>query len=222
MTSLLPLLLLACSGAPSEDDKTTDDTGEELGPNPIVPEEYALLWDVEASSCEDDAYGIVYYLFNGTIDDDGNLEGEEGWYWFLKADGWEGDCKDTFQVRGVEGELGWSTSPCSGCDREFLVEWELPETECGYGYESFFDDDNKDRIDDELYTGDLLLDTLSPSGNVNANMLVFAYFQDDQDEYSYIPRADSRGDYYPEEGADYASGAASLTWVISSGMCVDN
>ncbi len=221
MLRALPLLLVACTGAPagSDDKSGTDDTGE-LGPNPIVPEGYELLWDLDASSCED-ADSIVYFLFNGAIDEEGNLSGEEGWYWFHKTEGWEGDCKDTFQVTGVEGELGWSTSPCSGCDREFLVEWELPESECGYGYESMFDDDSKDRIDDELYVGDILLDTLSPSGNVNENMLVFAYFQDDQDEYTYIPRTDSRGEYYPDEGADYATGSATLMWVVSQGMCVD-
>jgi hypothetical protein len=224
--SVLPLVwcaLAACSGGASDDTGgAAEDT--DIGPNPIVPDEYALLWDIDAASCDSED-AIVYFLFNGTIDGEGNLDGKEGWYWFFKDDGWEGDCVDTFDVTGAEGELGWSTSPCSGCDREFLADWSLEDADgenaCpGYGYESFFDDDDKDRIDEEKYTGDIMLDTLSPSGNVNDHMLVFAYTQDDQSETTYIPRPDSRGEYVPDEGADYATGSASLSWVISQGMCV--
>jgi len=51
-------------------------------------------------------------------------------------------------------------------------------------------------------------------------MLVFAYFQDDQDEYSYIARHRLARRVLPDEGADYATGSATLTWVISQGMCV--
>lgn len=217
-------LLLACSGGDGNKQPNGDDSGATEGPNPIVPEQYELLWDLDASSCEDEA--IVYFLFDGDIDDAGNLVGTERWYWFFAEEGWDGDCYNTFDVVGEEGELGWKESPCSGCDREFLATWTLDEDEdgdyvCqGFGYESMFDDDTRDRIDDEEYYADVMLDPLSPSGNVNEDMLVFTYFQDDQSEYSYNARTDARGTYVPG-GDDYESGPAHLDWTLTSGMCVD-
>jgi hypothetical protein len=220
----LALALTGCTGGTGDKKPAGDDTGATEGPNPIVPEQYELLWDTDASSCDDEA--IVYWLFDGDIDDAGNLVGTERWYWFFAAEGWDGDCYNTFDVVGEEGELGWETSPCSGCDREFLATWTLDEDEegdyvCqGYGYESMFDDDTRDRIDDEEYYADVMLDPLSPSGNVNEDMLVFTYFQDDQSEYSYNARTDARGTYTPG-GDDYESGPAHLDWTLASGTCVD-
>lgn len=216
---LLALALLACTSS-NADEAATDTAAEGPGPNPIVPEQYELLWDLNAVGCEDEG-AIVYFAFEGTIDAAGDLSGRETWYWFHSGEGWEGDCADTFDVRGEAGELNWDDAPCSGCDRAFIADWVLDEgtRQCSYGYESLLDDDDTDRIDEEAYTVALEMDPLSPGGNVNAQNLVFSWTQDDRNSNSYNARPQARGTYTPLDEADFA-GAADVTWTVSSGVCV--
>lgn len=218
---VLLLGLTACSG--KEGAGPVDSGAEALGPNPVVPEAFELLWDLDAESCDDDG-AIVYFRFQGEIDDGGALTGTETWYWFHSGEGWDGDCYDVFDADLEEGALEWSSDPCSGCDREFLGTWTLRDDAddlgcAGYGYEGMFDDDQRDRMDEEVYETDIMLDPLSPSGNVNQDMLVFGYTMDDESEYSWNARPNARGEYVPM-GEDYTTGPATLEWTVEAGMCV--
>lgn len=217
---LLALALLACTSAKNDGNANDDTSAEGPGPNPIVPEPYELLWDLDATSCEDEG-AIVYFVFEGSIGADGGLTGAETWYWFHSGEGWDDDCADTFRVEGESGELNWSEDPCSGCDRAFLADWVLDEDDrsCAYGYESLFDDDDTDRIDEEAYEVALEMDPLSPGGNINAQNIVFSWTQDDRNANSYNARPEARGTYAPVDESDY-SGAADVTWTVSSGLCV--
>jgi hypothetical protein len=213
---LLLSLILACGG--DEVDTAAGDVGP--GPNPIVPEEYALLWDLDAASCEEPG-AIAYFRFRGEIAADGTLTGEETWYWFHSGEGWEGDCTDVFTVNAPEESIWGRNNPCAGCDREFHGDLVLDADRrtCGYGYEGLFDDDQRDRIEEEAYDLDVQLDTLTPSGNVNAQMLAFSYVQDDQTPTSYNGRPQARGSYVPVTEGDY-EGAAAVEWVVQTGVCV--
>jgi hypothetical protein len=215
MFLLLPLLA-ACGG--DKADTATADPG--YGPNPIVPAEYELLWDLDAASCEEPG-AIVYFRFQGTVGDDGRLRGEETWYWFHSGEGWDDDCADVFTIDAPSDSIWGRNNPCAGCDREFHGDFVLDESRrtCSYGYETLLDDDQRDRIEDEAYTIDVQLDTLTPSGNVNAQMLAFSYVQDDQTPTSYNGRAQARGAYVPATDGDY-EGAATVDWVVTSGLCV--
>lgn len=224
MVRLLPLMLalVACTGKDpggpdGADDTAGDDTG--YGPNPIVPEAYQYLWDLDASSCED-ADAIVYYAFEGGVDADGVFSGREGRYWFFAAEGWEGDCVDTFTVQAEESDTNWQEDPCSGCDREFTGTFELEDADRGCGgfdYEDFFDNDD---VRNDKYNVIIMLDPLSPGGNANETTLVMMAFQDDDNQSSYSFAADyARGDFLPLAEGDY-EGAATVTWASTSGTCV--
>lgn len=219
---LFLLLALACSGKdespPAGDDTGSGDTG--YGPNPIVPDAYADLWDVDASSCED-ADAIVYLAFEGEIDDAGHFSGREGRYWFFAEEGWEDDCVDTFTADADESDTNWQEDPCSGCDREFTGTWKLADEDRGCGgfdYEDFFDNDD---VAKDNYNIIVMLDPLSPSGNPNMSTLVMMAFQDDDNENSYAFNSDyARGDYVPVVKGDY-EGAATVTWASTTGTCVE-
>lgn len=220
---LLPLALLAActqKDEPAVDDSGPADTGTEYGDNPVVPEEYQYLWDLDASGCDDDQDAIVYYDFAGAVDADGNLAGQESWYWFFKTEGWDGDCVDTFDVDTTASDTNWQDDPCSGCDLEFSGTWDLADenrTCPGYDYEDFFDND---KVDDDHYNLIVMLDPLSPGGNPNSTTLVMAAFQDDDNTNSYSFNSDyARGDFIPETDGDY-EGPASVTWVPTAGICV--
>jgi hypothetical protein len=208
--------LLACGGDAA--DTASADAG--LGPNPIVPEAYELLWDLDAASCPD-AGAIAYFTFEGTIDAEGVLRGEETWYWFHTGTGWEGDCTDTFTLAAPADSIWGRDNPCTGCDREFhgTLALDAARRGCSYGYEGLFDDDQRDRLEEEAYDLDVQLDTLTPSGNVNQQMLVFSYVQDDQTPTSYNGRAQARGAYVPASEGDF-QGEASVSWAVQSGICV--
>ncbi len=214
----LALTLLAACGGDSADSGS--DTAAALGPNPIVPDAYELLWDLDATSCENEG-AIAYFVFDGDIDAAGRLTGEERWYWFHSGAGWDADCVDTFRVDAPADSIWGRNNPCVGCDREFYGSLSLADADrtCSYGYESLFDDDNRDRIETEDYVLDVQLDTLTPSGNVNQTMLAFSYVQDDQSTTSMNARAQARGSYTPVTDGDYA-GAAHVGWTVQSGLCV--
>jgi hypothetical protein len=207
--------LLACG-----DEAADTSAVDTLGPNPIVPEAYELLWDLDAASCEEPG-AIAYFTFEGSIDARGRLTGEETWYWFHSGAGWEADCKDVFTIDAPEESIWGRNNPCTGCDREFHGALTLDDARrtCSYGYESLFDDDNRDRIEAEAYDLDVQLDTLTPGGNVNQQMLVFSYVQDDQTPTSYNGRAQARGTYTPATEGDY-EGAATVSWTVQQGLCV--
>jgi len=81
MVRLLPLLLVGAPASPPPTARPADDTASSARTHRAARVRAPL--DLDASSCEDED-AIVYFLFNGAIDADGNLTGEEGWYWFLK------------------------------------------------------------------------------------------------------------------------------------------
>ena len=218
LVSLVLTFLVACGG--DNADSGGADPVAALGPNPIVPDDYALLWDLDAVNCADEG-AIAYFVFDGDIDAAGRLTGEERWYWFHSGAGWESDCVDTFRIDAPSDSIWGRNNPCVGCDREFYGSLSLADSDrtCSYGYESLFDDDNRDRIETEDYVLDVQLDTLTPSGNVNQTTLAFSYVQDDQSSTSMNARAQARGSYTPVREGDYA-GPAHVSWTVQSGLCV--
>lgn len=222
---LVSLLLLACTSGdkPAEDDTGGTDsstTGTDYGPNPVAPEAYASLWDLDVSSCDDGDDAIVYHLFQGRTDG-AELTGTEGYYWFFKTEGWEGDCVDAFTVQGTTSDTNWQEDPCSGCDFEYTSTWNLQDGDRGceetWDYESFF---ANDRVDADRFNTIVMLDPLSPSGNVNETTLVMMAYQDDDNTNNYsFDNAYGRGEMVPDvEGA--WDGPASVEWVGQSGWCV--
>lgn len=220
---LVSLLLLACAGGGNGGDKNpVDDTGTTAtdGPNPIVPEDYALIWDLDASGCEEDEDAIVYHLFTGTTDGAGGFVGTEGYYWFFKTEGWEGDCVDSFEVEGEASDTNWQEDPCSGCDYEYTSQWQLKDagrTCDGFDYEDFFANDDVAR---DTYNTIVMLDPLSPSGNVNETTLVMMAYQDDDNTNSYsFDSAYARGSMTPDVEGEF-DGPATIEWVGTTGWCV--
>lgn len=222
----MTLFLLACaSTGPKVGDDTaapeTTDTGTEWGPNPIVPERFDGLWDVDASGCEGDA--VVYFAFEGAIDSSAALTGENGVYWFFAEPGWDADCVDVFSVEAEESDTNWGTSdPCSGCDREFSGKWNLEDEGRGcpdFDYEAFFFNED---VNSDKYSSIMMLDPLTPSGNPNQDSatIVWAFFEDKNDRGSYYGGEVGRGQYLPETEGDYA-GPAEVWWANTSGYCVD-
>jgi hypothetical protein len=219
----LASLLVACSDKPANGEDsllTADDTAVDYGDNPIVPEEFQYLWDVDASGCADDTDAIVYHMFTGAVNTAGKLRGEEAWYWFFKTPGWDDDCVDTFDVDTEATDTNWADDPCSGCDLEFSGTWDLADEKrtCpGYDYEDFF---ANDKVSADHYNVIVMLDPLSPGGNPNQTTLVMAAFEDDDNPNSYSFNADfARGDYVPDVEGDY-EGSAAVTWVPTAGTCV--
>ncbi len=216
------VVLLACTGSTTDDKAAADDSGgtETLGPNPIVPEAYALIWDVDASSCEDDEDAIVYHLFTGDADGAGGLTGTEGYYWFFRTEGWDGDCVDSFEVLGEASDTNWQSDPCSGCDYEYTSEWQLKDAGrgcSGFDYEDFFANDDVPR---DTYNTIVMLDPLSPAGNVNETTLVMMAYQDDDNTNNYsFDSAYARGAMTPAVEGEF-DGPATIEWVGTTGWCV--
>jgi hypothetical protein len=208
---MLTLLLLA--GCPSKDDAPAD-TG-----NPIVPDEYAEVWDLEGSSCAG-AHAVLYFTFDGTIDDDGALTGTEKWYWFWTTEGWEGDCVDTFDVEGEDSNVNWEDPPCPDCERELETTFEL--TDAGRGcdgldYEDYFWNHN---VDDDDYSVILELETLDgDEPYAGAGMTVNAGFEDDGSGGSFTFTDGYATGTYTPEGDEYDEGAATLSWVVPERIC---
>ena len=217
LLALLTLPLAACEGGGEKQGDDTAGTTEDYA-HAIVPEEYRGSWDVESANCDD---AIYYWAFEGSIDDNGNFEGTESWYWFFNDDGAMGgldDCVDAFNTEGQEEDTRLET-PCFSCDREFTATWTLGETQCSWdGYENMFDNDDVDRLDAEQYEFIFLLDILNGDALLD-QMNVWAYVQDDQSASAYIDRPISVGSYTPT-GSDNL-GAADLRWSIVEGQCVD-
>lgn len=212
---LLPLV--AC-GPKASDGETADTSGGGDTGNPIVPDGYAYLWDIDASSC-DDGDAIVYRLFEGAIDGSAHLSGREGWYWFFGNEGWEGDCVDTFTVEGDQDTASWQDDVCYGCERLFSSDFNLADSDrgCpGHDYETFWEleDEPTDRFDVAV-----LFDALSPSGNPNADnaMLVVTSYRSGGQRY-YDPGY-GRGHYTPDTADDF-EGPAAIDWASESGVCV--
>lgn len=214
------LTLAACSGKDGGDSSGGADTGPQ--DNPLVPEAYRGLWDTEASYCED-ANAILYFAFSGGVDSSGKISGSEGFYWFFNTEGFEGDCVDTFTVSGERGEVNWSSDPCTGCDMEYLADWELEDSNrtCAdaYDYEFFFLDSNDDEVETDSYSLSVMLDPLSPSGMVNQFTYVYSFVEETSGS-SYLQRPNATGDVTPEVEGDY-EGALSIEWVVQQGVCIE-
>lgn len=209
------LFLFACTDADGK-DAASDTASTEAYAHPIVPEAYRGSWDEDSVSCDD---AIYYWAFEGSIDADGALTGSEGWYWFFSDEGAETDCVDMFSVTGEEARTPVGTDPCLSCDRDLTATWTLEETGCNWsGYESMFDNDDTDRMDEEIYEVAVMLDADNGMGDLLEQMNAWTFAQDDQDASSWIQRAISTGTYTPT-GADLR-GAAGVTWEIGSGTCV--
>lgn len=215
---LLILALAACS--PKEGGDDTGGGGDTDAGNPIVPEAYEYVWDIDASDCEGEGDAVVYWLFEGAIDDAGVLTGTEGWYWFFGQPDWAGDCVDTFTVEGEQDTFSWSEEVCYGCERAFDARWGLDDADRGCGghdYETFWELEDEDA---DRYNVDVLFDALSPSGNPNADnqMLVVASYVGSDGSRWYNPSY-GRGTYTPVTEGDY-EGAATIGWVAGDGICV--
>lgn len=211
MTMLL--LLLACN----DSDANTKESVVDDYAHPLVPEQYRGLWDEDSYNCEDVVY---YWAFEGSIDDAGQISGTESWYWFFADEGAATDCKDVFTVSGAEATTPVSDDPCFTCDRDMTATWTLTEQNCNWdGYENLFDNDDTDRIDEEVYQLALMLDADDGSGGLLDQMNVWAFVQDDQSSRSWNMRPISVGNYAPT-GSD-TRGAATVDWAIGDGACVD-
>lgn len=208
---LLSLLLLVACGA--KDDAPAD-TG-----NPIVPDEYEGTWDVEATSCAG-ADAVVYFTFDGQIDDGGSVTGTQTWYWFWVTEGWDGDCTDRFSMTGADSSIRWQEPPCSDCERELEVDLELADSGRGcpaVDYEDYFDNDN---VDADAYHMVLGLDSLDGSDPwPDAGLTVTAGFRDDDHDDQYTFVEDYAFGHYHPSGDDYEDGAASFDYVIPERIC---
>lgn len=205
--------LLACSGGPAADAKGQTPTETA---HPVAPEAYADVWDVDSLGCED---ATVYWAFQGAIDDAGELVGEETWYWFFAEEGWDADCADTFDVTAIEEPTPVADDACISCDRDFTARYALTDDKRGCpldGYESLFDNDTRDRIDEELYTIALMIDA-QPLGGEPGEVNVWSYAQDDQSATTWHDRGVALGTL-PDEAS--TGGAGALTWVVPDGTCV--
>lgn len=217
LVALAGVLLLGCG---DKEAASGDDTGTADTANPIAPPDYAPLWDLNAAGCDDDQDAIVYYLFEGQIDDAGDVVGQEGWYWFFKTEGWEGDCVDRFDVAGSADTPSYAEDVCYGCERAFSTAWDLADENrgcTGHDYETFWDLEDEDQ---DHYEVEVLLDALTPSGNPNQDnqMLVTTAWEKSARKMIYNP-AYARGHYDPVVADDY-EGAATLDWSASTGICV--
>jgi hypothetical protein len=213
--ALLSLALLGCAGGTGANDDTAKSGSEDEG-HPLVPDAYDGLWDIESLGCDD---ATVYYAFTGAIDDAGTLTGEETWYWFFAEEGWDADCADPFVVEAVEEPTPIEDDACLSCDRDFTAVYTLDEDRrtCPLeGYESLFDNDDRDRIDEEIYTLAVMFDT-NPLEAAPGVMNVWSYAQDDQDADTWIDRGIAAGTL-PVEAATAGPGA--VTWASPDGLCV--
>jgi len=207
--------LIACTSAPA-DTAGGGDTPAAEQTHPLVPEQYADVWDVDSLGCED---ATLYWAFEGAIDASGTLTGRETWYWFFAEEGWDADCADAFDVTAVEAPTPIANDACLSCDRDFTATYDMPDANrsCPLdGYESLLDNDTRDRTDDEHYTLALMFDT-NPLDTEPGGMNVWSYAQDDQDEDTWIARAVASGTL-PVEAA--TSGPGAVTWVVPEGTCV--
>jgi hypothetical protein len=206
-------LLFACT---ADGSKVPEDTGTPYA-HPIVPEAYRDAWDVDSITCEDVIY---YWAFEGSISDTGAITGTESYYWFFSDEGAETDCKDSFSLAGQEESTPISDDPCISCDRDLTATLAMTEATCNWqGYEDLFDNDDEDRIEEEVYTVALMLDAFDGvSGELLDQLNTWGFFQDDVSSRSWIQRPISVGTYAPT-GSD-VRGAASLTWA-SDGICVN-
>lgn len=215
MSIWLVLALAGCGGKEGGGDTggATEDTG-----NPIVPDGYEYLWDLDAESCDGDA--IVYFLFDGEIDDSGGFTGAHSYYWFFKGEGWDGDCVDTFRVEGDEGSHAWADDACSGCERLFDTTWDLADEDrgcSGFDYEGFWEQED---VEADRFDVAVLFDALSPSGNPNTDnqMLVLVSYED-ADGQRWVNQGYARGQYLPTVADDY-EGGATVNWASEDGICV--
>lgn len=208
------LALFACTDDPTDKPLPTD-TGATYD-HPLVPEQYRGSWDEDSVSCDD---AIYYWAFSGTIDADGAMVGTEGWYWFFSDEGAATDCVDVFEVTATEERTPVADDPCISCDRDFTATYTLTETGCNWaGYEQMFDNDDVDRIDEEVYSVALMLDALDNDLAPMDQMNVWSFAQDDRSATSWLDRSISTGTYVPD-GSD-TEGAAAVDWTIKSGVCV--
>jgi hypothetical protein len=213
------VLLFACAPKEGDDTAVVDDTGESGAS--IAPDGYQYLWDIDAEDCAaDGADAAVYYLFEGAIGTDASLAGTESWYWFFAGDGYDGDCVDSFTLRGDEATHSWSDDFCSQCERLFDTVWDLPDgdrTCSGFDYETFWDQEDVDR---DRFETTVLFDALTPSGHANkgnAALVMTVWENGDGDlvgNYGY-----AQGTYTPDAEGDY-EGGATVDWVAQTPYCV--
>lgn len=219
--TLFPLsLVLACTATSSTEDSAGADTASSTsaGVHPIAPDEYESDWDLESTGCDD---VVIHWAFDGSVDADGRLEGKESWYWFFAAEGWDGDCVDTFTVTAIEEPTPIENDACNSCDRDFTATYEMSgdDRTCAIdGYESLLDNDDTDRIEEEIYTFALMFDT-DPLGGEPGDLNVWSYVQDDRSDNEWIDRTTSLGGFAPSEGDDY-DGPGDVTWSLDDGFCV--
>ena len=171
------LLLTACSGKeeetdlPAEEDTDADDPG----PHPLVPDEYQGLWFTDPSLVCDPGEIKVYWLADGGADAAGDFTMTEQWFWFYGAEGFAGDCVDTFEITGHYFADDYKEWYCSECNIGYMFERRLAESNCSVSYYSFFD--LEDKPEEEVYDHVALFQTHSSWGETydgNAMSMVHA------------------------------------------------
>jgi hypothetical protein len=114
--------------------------------------------------------GIQVYRYSGdaqaTIDSAGvALRATETWYWFHGGDS-DLDCKDSFEILGLQELLPAGSLGCETCDEAFSFVRRQRTEGCGYRYAELFGfPAGALQYDPPAFTGHLLFDThASPSG----------------------------------------------------------
>jgi hypothetical protein len=204
-----------------EDSSPPDSPADDTGPNehPNVPPEYRDMWDTEGcTDSEGELHSVAYIVAAGSTDATGELSLTERWYWFYKADGWDGDCIDVLTHKGPalpempdgaseseEAYLVETTKGSGGCDTNYLEVWDHPEASSwseGEDWQSVF-----------------VFDTLTPSGELNWESMMLVFFGLAQDgQLLELEMNYARGEFSPD--TEVLAPPAHYTWVTS--FCLED
>lgn len=154
---ILALSAIAC-GSPSASTTDPGDTDSvQDDSHPLVPEEYALLWNTEGSCSNEFGDGDqMYMIFDGEVDADGNFSGTEQVWWFFAGEDESKDCVDTFALSGTAVTGDPTALGCVSCEEFYTVRRTITENNCNSNqYARVYQED-----DDGLLQN-LMIDTLN-------------------------------------------------------------
>lgn len=205
-------LAVACSNGKSPVDSSAGDTSASTdtaeGGHPLVPDEYDYLWDTDGCTTESGEDGVnVYWLAEGSADEDGHMVMTERWFWFLGRGDVEEDCVDTFDVTGTFTVFDYEDFSCEPCEEAYELERVLSESSCGIGYGDIFG--TYENPATEPYRSIELFDTLTPTGSPNWDDVMDVMHAQpeppDQDVSWLVSLNWARGHAYPEGDPGYPS-----------------
>lgn len=153
-TLTIALLLAAACTTDTPGTDTDTDVGTLDDTHPLVPKEFAHLWNTEGGCSTEFGDGDqVYMIFDGKVDADGVLTGTEKLWWFYSGQEESADCVDTFSLSGVTID---SDPTCSSCEEFYDARRELVEDNCkSNSYAQIY------RSDEDGYYQRLMFDTLN-------------------------------------------------------------